>query len=132
MKNYLITIQAYYASDLLYIVTIWTAKCSVVLLLSRLTAQTKQARIARIVLGVTLLLGLVSFLIIALQCDLHSPWIFINQKCTGKGARWKTVAAFDISTELIMFATLFFIVSDLQLRWDKKATIILGFAFRLL
>jgi hypothetical protein len=116
----------------LYIITIWTAKCSVILLLSRLTAKTKKALVARIVLGATVALGMIAFLITALACNLDSLWIFIGKQCAGRSERWKSIAAFDIFTELTLFATFFFIISELQLRREKKFTILLGFAFRLL
>lgn len=88
--------------------------------------------VAKIILGVTFALGLASFLMIALQCSLSSPWIFIEKHCAGKEERWKAVAAFDIFTELIVFSGLVYIICDVQLRWNKKFTIISGFTFRLL
>jgi hypothetical protein len=83
------------------------------------------------VLAATAVLGLVSFLIAALDCDLRSPWNMIGTHCAGRNARWKTIAAFDIATELAIFANLFFIMWGVQLRRSKKATVIIGFALRL-
>ena len=70
--------------------------------------------------------------LIALNCNLSSPWLFIEQKCTGQSARWQAVAAFDIVTELIPFGLLIFIIHDVQMSWEKKLTVSTGFAFRLL
>ena len=103
-----------------------------ILLLLRLTAQASHALVIRIILGVTAALGLVSFLLAALVCDLKSPWIFIGEQCSGIGARWDAIAAFDIVTELAVIAGLFFVMYDVQLRRRKKLAVILGFAFRLL
>ncbi|KAK5049004.1 hypothetical protein LTR84_005426 [Exophiala bonariae] len=124
--------KAYYISDLFYVITIWIAKCSVILLLLRLTAKTEQALVANIILFATIVLGVVSLLITALSCDLSSPWIFIGKQCSGLAQRRKAVAAFDIFTELSLFATLVLIVSSVQLRLSKKLAVILGFTFRLL
>lgn len=88
--------------------------------------------LTKIMLAVTSVLGLVSFLIIALQCSLSAPWNFIGKHCTGQAARWETVAVFDIVTELAIFFTLCFIMWDVQLRLSKKATVVVGFAVRLL
>lgn len=80
----------------------------------------------------TVVLGLTSLLITALECDLSAPWTFIGEQCSGLRQRRKAVATFDIVTEVSMFATLVLIIIDVQLRLNKKLAVMVGFVFRLL
>jgi len=46
-------------------------------------------------------------------------------------ARWQAVAAFDISLEILLFATCVFLIYSLQMTLTKKMMVILAFAMRL-
>ncbi|KAI1618475.1 hypothetical protein EDD37DRAFT_622808 [Exophiala viscosa] len=124
--------KTYYAANLLYIATLWATKISTLFLILRLAVQRIHTRTTTAVLGVTGILGLVSFLLAALDCNLNAPWIFINGQCSREGAHWRAIAAFDIITELLPFGTLCFIINSVQIPRSKKLAIVAGFAFRLL
>ncbi|KIW20095.1 hypothetical protein PV08_00670 [Exophiala spinifera] len=119
--------KTYYASNLFYILSLWTSKISNLLLIYRLSVQRAHKLTTQALIAVTLLLGVIGFLLIALVCDLSHPWIFIGEKCSGVGARWEAIAAFDIFTELAAFAVIFYIVWSIQIARDKKMAIVTGF-----
>ncbi|KAK4940170.1 hypothetical protein LTR10_019705 [Elasticomyces elasticus] len=124
--------KTYYAANLLYIATLWATKISTLFLILRLAVQRIHTRTTSVVLAVTGILGLVSFLLAALDCNLNAPWIFIGVQCSAEGAHWRAIATFDIITELLPFATLCFIINSVQIPAKKKLAIVAGFAFRLL
>lgn len=45
--------------------------------------------------------------------------------------RWQVFAAFDIATEVALFAISIYIIHDLQMPWKKKNVIGLAFGLRL-
>lgn len=73
--------QAAFASDILYIFTLWLTKCSVALLFIRLTPEQKHIFASYVVLGGSTLLMIVSEILVALRCDISHPWIFVDNGC---------------------------------------------------
>lgn len=45
--------------------------------------------------------------------------------------RWQILVAIDIAIEAVLILLSFFLVWKLQMEWQKKAIVVLGFAFRL-
>lgn len=127
-----LTFQAYYASNLLYIATLWATKISTLFLILRLAVQKIHTRTTSIVLAATGVLSLVSLLLAALDCNLNEPWIFVGGQCSAQGSHWRAIAAFDIVSELAPFGVLCYILYHVQILRKKKAAIVAGFAFRLL
>ena len=101
-------------------------------LLVRLIVQKSHVLGTKIVMGAILTIGVICVFIVALKCKLASPWIFMGNRCSGQAARWRTVAAFDILTEVALFAILVAILHPVQLSSQKKTAVIVGFAMRLL
>ncbi|KAE8446753.1 hypothetical protein EG329_011658 [Mollisiaceae sp. DMI_Dod_QoI] len=122
--------KASYSSDILYLITIWLTKCSVVFLTLRLSPDKRHNLASNVVLGAATLFLIISLFIVALGCDSSKPWLFINAQY-GKDIflRWQIVAAFDIVMECALLAVSSFLVGGLQLSKYKK--IIIAIAFRL-
>lgn len=123
--------KAVYASNLLYVFTLWLAKLSVGLLLLRLSSDKRHNLVSKVILLAAALLAVVSIFTVALQCDLASPWIFISAKCSNLLVRWQVIAAFDIMTELALIANSIYLVHELQVPLRKKTVVVLAFALRL-
>ncbi|KFY95000.1 hypothetical protein V498_03592 [Pseudogymnoascus sp. VKM F-4517 (FW-2822)] len=123
--------KASYASDLLYIVTLWFTKFSVALLLSRLSSDKRHNWMSRVILLTAAIFATISIFIVALRCDISRPWIFINEQCSNLFVRWQVVLAFDIITELALVGSSVYLVQDLQVPLGKKIVVVLAFALRL-
>ncbi|KAL2063953.1 hypothetical protein VTL71DRAFT_4447 [Oculimacula yallundae] len=131
-QNHLVPIQkSIYSSELLYIVTIWLTKCSVALLLVRLSPNKRHNLASYTILGASTVFMVVSVLIVSLRCDFTQPWTFIDAQCPQLLDRWQTVAAMDIVTELALFSTSIYLVKNLQLSLQKKSLVVFAFGLRL-
>ena len=93
--------------------------------------------------------GVGGVLALALRCDLAEPWITIGANCTNLVSfsilstrwireptniqllRWQLISAFDVITEFIMLTLIIGLVFNLQMTFEKKFIVVLGFAFRL-
>jgi len=123
--------KASYASDILYLITIWLTKCSVAFLLLRLSPNRGHNVASIVVLVTSTVFMIVSVFVVALKCDLAHPWMFINEKCTDLLIRWDVLSALDITTEGLLFLTSLYLVRGLQLPFSKKTIVVAAFGFRL-
>ncbi|KAI4228446.1 MAG: hypothetical protein L6R36_001637 [Xanthoria steineri] len=128
----LVTVQKLlYASDFFFLFTVWASKCSMALLFTRLTPRADQKRLAlglRITVTVWLVL---SVFLIALQCNLSRPWIFMDPQCRDAIVRWDIIGAIDIATEVALFGMAILLVKDLKMDVSKKSFVVVAFALRL-
>jgi len=140
--------QASYSSDILYLVTIWLTKCSVLFLTFRLSPDKRHNLASTAVLGAASVFVVISLFLVGLGCELSQPWLLINTQCAMKMvrslqlslsliadgfyyARWQVVAAFDIITEIALLGVSIFLVGGLQIAQYKKFIVIFAFALRL-
>ncbi|MCJ1291175.1 hypothetical protein MMC34_002718 [Xylographa carneopallida] len=124
--------KAQYADDILYIITLWLTKSSAALLFMRLTPDQNHVRAAKAVLAISTVWVVVSLFMVALRCQLSTPWMDYDGQCTNLFLRWQIISAIDIITEIALFAVAIYIVQGLQMPLRRKATVVLAFAFRLL
>ncbi|ROV98038.1 hypothetical protein VMCG_07079 [Cytospora schulzeri] len=120
-----------FASDILYIFTLWLTKCSVALLFIRLTPEQKHIFASYVVLGGSTLLMVVSEILVALRCDTSHPWIFVGNGCNDLFQRWQVVTAFDVITEVFLFGLAMYMLQGLKLKIEKKLVVLSAFALRL-
>ncbi|MCJ1396697.1 hypothetical protein MMC18_009589 [Xylographa bjoerkii] len=123
--------KAQYAADILYIITLWLTKSSAALLFMRLTPIGHQVFAAKAVLAVSTVWAVVSIFMIAMRCQLSTPWTDYDGQCTNLFLRWQIISAIDIITEIALFAVAIYIVQGLQMPLLRKATVVLAFSFRL-
>lgn len=69
---------------------------------------------------------------VCFRCEFAEPWLQYNRTCDGLLARWKTVAALDIVSEIALFAMSIQLVWNLQTSFSKKSEVVFAFALRLL
>jgi hypothetical protein len=74
-------LQAAYSSELLYIITLWLTKCSVSLLLLRISPQKEHQWASYGILGSSTLFMFISTMIVAFRCNVAEPWVFIDAHC---------------------------------------------------
>lgn len=76
------TVQSlYYASNLFFILALGLSKVSVVFFLRRISRAKHHKLAYDVVIGLHVLWTVGSFLALALQCDLSSPWTVIGRDC---------------------------------------------------
>jgi hypothetical protein len=124
--------QASYASDILFILSLYLTKCAVVFLFLRLSPDRRHVMASKFILGLTTILTIASIFMISFNCTISHPWLFISSHCTGAIPRWESFAAFDIFTEFLLGLMPLLIVRSLQMSWSKKYIVVMAFSLRLL
>ncbi|KAK3699759.1 hypothetical protein LTR37_016268 [Vermiconidia calcicola] len=126
--------RASFAADILMILTLAAAKCSVVLFIMRLIAR-DQIRLLR---GCYVLFGLIAAwavaAIVAFSVDCAPNNFLTNassSQCSGRGPKWAGVGAFDAATELLLVALPVALVWPLQMKTRLKAQVVSAFMFRI-
>jgi hypothetical protein len=75
--------QLYYASNIVFTLALGLSKMSVVFFLSRLTVVKAQKLVFLALTTFIATWTVGSTFAVALQCDLHHPWIIVDEKCPG-------------------------------------------------
>jgi hypothetical protein len=133
--SYEVFARAYYASDMLFAMTIYLAKVSLVLFIMRLSPSHRVVySCLGLIAALTLwMLGIVFSL--AFQCPLSRPWDFMPlhlEKCgVNIAAVYFSIGAVDILSDAIIIATPGFIVWNVQISRRQRCTVIGVFASRL-
>jgi len=78
----LIVLQAWVASDILFLTGLYLSKASLIFLFLRLTPNKLQNKAAWATLGLSTVWVIVSSFIIATNCELNHPWANIAGQCT--------------------------------------------------
>ncbi|KAK3660824.1 hypothetical protein LTR56_000582 [Elasticomyces elasticus] len=124
--------KALLAVDVLYILTLWSSRCSSVLFFERLSRGTRHELVWTGMLGGTAVLGTASVFTVVMRCNMSNAWLFIDQHCTGLLDRWIAVTVFDILFEIVLFSHPAYMVANLQMARKTKVNVIGAFAGRLL
>lgn len=87
--------------------------------------------VAWTVLTTCITLAVISVFLAALRCDLSRPWVQFEMQCSGLSAQWAAVAAFDILTEIAVFAMSIHLVWKLHTSLARKSRVVFAFGLRL-
>ncbi|KIW99849.1 uncharacterized protein Z518_10777 [Rhinocladiella mackenziei CBS 650.93] len=121
-----------YASNILTVLTLAFAKCSVFQLILTIIPK-RRIRLACHALDATIVLWLLtSIFALAFQCDLPHPWLLGGDRCVNLTALYDYVGIMNILTDIALIVIPFLVVWDLQLRISKKIIITSLFAGRVL
>ncbi|KAJ5046623.1 uncharacterized protein L3040_003861 [Drepanopeziza brunnea f. sp. 'multigermtubi'] len=124
--------MAIYISEILYLVTLWTTKCSVALLFTLLSPDRGHKIASNAILAVSTLFMIISVLMVAVRCDIAHPYLVSRQACPNLFSRWQAIAGMDITTEICLFSISTSMISSLRLSLKKKAMVDFAFGLRLL
>ncbi|KAK4962817.1 hypothetical protein LTR10_000444 [Elasticomyces elasticus] len=124
--------KALLAVDVLYILTLWSSRCSSVLFFERLSRGTRHGLVWTGMLGGAAVLGTASVFTVVMRYNISNAWLFIDQHCTGLLDRWIAVTVFDILFEIVLFSHPAYMVANLQMASKTKINVIGAFAGRLL
>ncbi|KAI4267971.1 MAG: hypothetical protein L6R38_008012 [Xanthoria sp. 2 TBL-2021] len=120
-----------YASNLLFIVNLCSAKVSVLQMLRTITPIKLHVRM---VLGVglfTLLWSLASEFVAAFHCSIPEPWQVTGNRCIDRTAFWNAYGVLNLITEAALLGLPLIIVWKIQTKLKKKVVIFLCFASRI-
>ena len=121
-----------YATDILYIITLWLTRFSSVLFFQRLSQKTRHEWASAVLFIGGAICAVSCLLAVALRCNLSHPWIFANQHCTGLFERWLAVTIIDIVYEIALFSVPLYIILGLQMSKRTKLKVLPAFGSRLL
>lgn len=76
------TNKSLYASDLLYLVALFTSRTAVLYLLHALSPESYHKLVAKCGILVSALMLLTAVILIALGCDIQSPWNQSSGQCS--------------------------------------------------
>lgn len=120
-----------YANDVLYLVVIYLAKCSMIFLLHRITPDATQQQFLVVGLGGCGAFFFISTVLSLTRCGTSQPWLQYGRECGSMFAKWQAVAAFDILSELVLFLIPVSFLLGLQMKLDQKLKVVTAFALRL-
>jgi hypothetical protein len=143
------SLQADYASSILYLLALSLSKCSVIALIMRLTTNRQHRQVSWAVIAAVSVWTGTSILAISVSCTPAGPFDNLDEQCSGlvscqtvlrrgrvltcnsQYSRWIYIGAVDIVTELAIFAMSIYLVAALKMSLKMKATVVTAFALRL-
>ncbi|KAF7595509.1 hypothetical protein BBP40_005845 [Aspergillus hancockii] len=126
-------LQSIYIAWLLYPVVVCSAKVSIALLISRLTATQLHLRASYILTGLSVFWGAISVLLAAFQCRLPRPWdIGAVKHCENMFAQWVVVETGNMLIEFLIPGLIILIVWNLRVPMMTKITVVFAFSLQLL
>jgi hypothetical protein len=118
-----------YSAQLTSILSMTSAKVSVVLLIKRITQTDNRAWNLSLVL--VWIWGIFSFLALAFQCQMPKPWIFVPAQCTTHGYLQYPVIILNIITDAILATGMLPTIWKLNIARDTRVTVMTLFGIRL-
>ncbi|ESZ91436.1 hypothetical protein SBOR_8159 [Sclerotinia borealis F-4128] len=124
-------LKAEYASNMLFITSLYFANVSVALFLIELTPITVKKRASQF-LGIVISLWAISSIVAsAFQCHLPNVWDNLNGKCFDRKAFWNSVAIVNIITDAALILIIIVIALHIKASWNRRLTIIAVFGTRI-
>ncbi|KND88390.1 hypothetical protein TOPH_07024 [Tolypocladium ophioglossoides CBS 100239] len=121
-----------YVANFLYIVAICSSKCSMSLLIARLTRQTQHLVATHGISGLATTWGIAALFIVGFQCSPPQPWNTADHSlCSTLFTRWAVVEAFSVFIEVLISAMSVLLVWDLSMAFKTKVMVISAFSAQL-
>ncbi|WPH02745.1 Hypothetical protein R9X50_00561300 [Acrodontium crateriforme] len=127
--------RTFLASQMLYILAIYTTKVSVLLATERLLAHdmTRMRKVCHAVRVAVAVFALGSLLAVGIECSGGSLILGTSERrCNALVSRWVAISAMDGVSEIIVLVTFCMIVWPLQMKTRMKATLTLLVGLRLM
>ncbi|KAJ4331804.1 hypothetical protein N0V95_009806 [Ascochyta clinopodiicola] len=120
-----------FASQIFYVLTLWTTKSSILLLYMRLSPSGVHRIASWGMLAASAVWALVSIVLISVPCNPAQFYTSRAGECTDMWPKWQAITALDIVTEGLIFLIAVQLVWKLHMRWRAKLLVIFAFSARL-
>ncbi|KAH8665725.1 hypothetical protein BGZ60DRAFT_409771 [Tricladium varicosporioides] len=118
-----------YTCQLLGILSMAASKTSVVMLFKRIAQTANRSYKGGLIM--VALWGIFAFLVIAFQCQLPKPWVFIPSQCNTHGYLQYPVIILNILTDVLLATGIFPTIWKLNLKRDTRITVMILFGMRI-
>ncbi|KAJ4286695.1 hypothetical protein N0V90_012947 [Kalmusia sp. IMI 367209] len=122
--------KSMYAGELVGITAQWLAKVSFLQLSDRVAPR--EPRPYNIVFGMITFWGVFSILVIALQCGLPDPWVYVPDDCPTKGYMYYPVIILNIITDIVLSTWILPTLWKLLMDADRRILVVILFGSRLI
>ncbi|KAF2995580.1 hypothetical protein E8E13_004469 [Curvularia kusanoi] len=120
-----------FASQIFYILTLWTTKTSILLLYMRLSPSGAHRIASWTMLASSAVWALLAIVLISVPCNPAQFYTSRAGECTDMWPKWQAITALDIVTEGLIFAIAVQLVWTLHMRWKAKFLVVFAFSARL-
>ncbi|OSS48472.1 hypothetical protein B5807_07911 [Epicoccum nigrum] len=120
-----------FASQIFYILTLWTTKTSILLLYMRLSPSGGHKIATWTMLAASTGWALLSIVLISVPCNPAQFYTSRAGECTDMWPKWQAITALDIVTEGLIFFIAVQLVWTLHMRWKAKFMVVFAFSARL-
>ncbi|ODA84131.1 hypothetical protein RJ55_02649 [Drechmeria coniospora] len=122
-----------YAANLVYILAICSSKCSMFLLIARLTRQKHHLLASHLASGLTTLWAVISIFVLGFQCSLPQPWNSEDHRlCGDLFVRVAIVESFSLLIEALISGMAVMLVWNLSMALKTKILVVAAFSAQLL
>ncbi|KAI0118584.1 hypothetical protein F4776DRAFT_666015 [Hypoxylon sp. NC0597] len=122
-----------YAATPLFILTLALIKWSLSVFIQTLTPDNLHNRLNFGLRLTVVVWALTSILISLFQCQLPTPWQYVdNERCIDRRAWWTYVATLNAGTECFTVCLYLMILYTIRVSWMRKTLVLLAFSARLL
>jgi len=121
-----------YASQILFVVSVFFGKASSLSLLLALSPNMTYRRPMIAVGVITAAWAVAAVLASAFQCSLPKSYLYTTGRCFSQTGFWDAVGVIDILTDMAIMILPTFLLYNLQLPLQKKITVCFAFSFRFL
>jgi hypothetical protein len=126
----LISCQAIYATDLLFLFSTWTSKISVSFLFTRLAHESNKSRLGCALSVLISTFGLISFISVAIRPDIAKPWLYHEGDVSSVLVRWIATGVMSILTDITVTGMSIYLVWNLNMVSKTKSLVITAFTLR--
>ncbi|KAF2629358.1 hypothetical protein BU25DRAFT_409253 [Macroventuria anomochaeta] len=120
-----------FASQIFYILALWTTKSSILLLYIRLSPSGVNRIASWTMLACSAVWALVSIILISVPCNPAQLYTSKAGECADMWPKWQAITALDITTEGLIFLIAIQLVWTLHMRWKTKFLVVFAFSARL-
>ncbi|KJZ71924.1 hypothetical protein HIM_08680 [Hirsutella minnesotensis 3608] len=122
-----------YAANLLYLLAIGSSKCSMSLLMSRLTRYTHSRVASHVITALAAGWTFAAMILIGLQCTAPNHWDTSDlSKCPTFFTRWAVAEGFSLLVEVLISSMAVVLVWNLSMATRTKVMVVLAFSAQLL
>lgn len=120
-----------FASQIFYILTLWTTKSSILLLYMRLSPSGGHRIASWTMLAASAIWAIISIILISIPCNPAQFYTSRAGQCTDMWPKWQAITSIDIATEGLIFGIAVQLVWTLHMRWKAKFLVVFAFSARL-